>query len=61
MGNKRETRTDRKTWRRVKEIGGLVGGVLLFAAILLGGAMLPGFLTDSASTAQPHLRQAARR
>lgn len=61
MGYKRETRTGRQTWRRVKEIGGLVGGVLLITAILLGGAILPGLLTDTASTAKPRMAQAAQR
>lgn len=61
MGNKRETRTDRQAWQRLKEIGGLIGGVLLLTGILLGGAMLPGLLTDTASTAQPRMTQAARR
>ena len=61
MGNKRATITDRQTWRRLKEIGGLVGGVLLVTAILLGGAMLPGLLTDTASTAKPRITQAAQR
>ena len=61
MGNKREARVDRQTWRRVKEVGGLIGGVLLVTAILLGIAMLPGLLTDTASTAKPRMTQAAQR
>lgn len=51
----------RRNWRLVKEVGEIVGGVLVLLAILVGGVMLPGFLTDSASTVGPRVTRAAQR
>jgi uncharacterized iron-regulated membrane protein len=58
-GRIKETR--RQRWRDLKEMGEFVGAVLLLLAVVVGGIMLPGFLTDSASTVGARMTQAARR
>ena len=45
---------------RREDIGALVS-LILFVLILLGGAMLPGFLAQHASTVRVPVHQEARR
>lgn len=61
MHSERNKEKRRQRWRNLKEIGGFVGGVLLLLLVVVGGIMLPGFLTDSASTVGTRSMQAARR
>ena len=57
-----DQRTNRqRRWQLLKQIGEIVGGVLMLLAIVVGGIMLPGFMTDSASTVGPQLARAAHR
>lgn len=60
MRSDQRTKRQRR-WQQLKEIGEIVGGVLMLLAIVVGGIMLPGFLTDSASTVGPQLARAAHR
>ena len=57
----REQGRDSRGWRCLKEALGLLGGRLAFLAVILGIVMLPGLVTDSASTVAPHAVRAARR
>ena len=59
----REQKQDqnRYSWQHLKEDLGAVGGVLAFLAVVLGAAVLPGLLSDSASTVGQRVMQAAHR
>ena len=48
-------------WRHLKEALGLLGGLLAFLGIILGIVVLPGLVTNSASTVAPRAVRAARR
>ena len=48
-------------WQHLKEDFGALGGLLAFVALLLGIVVLPGLMTDSASTVTPRLVRAAHR
>ena len=48
-------------WRQLKDDLGAVGGLLVFLTVMLGAAVLPGLLSDSASTVTPRVVQAAHR
>ena len=50
MQSNRDGKTRRQRWRDLKAIGEFLAGVVLLLLVIVGGVMLPGFLTDSAST-----------
>lgn len=52
---------NRYGWQHLKEDLGAIGGLLVFLTITLGAAVLPGLLTDSASTVTPRVVRAAHR
>jgi hypothetical protein len=52
---------NRYSWQHLKEDLGAVGGLLVFLTIVLGAAVLPGLISDSASTVTPRLVRAAHR
>ena len=52
---------ERYGWRQLKEDFGALGGMLAFVGLLLGAAVLPGLLADSASTVTPRVVRAAHR
>ena len=54
-------RRNRYGWQHLKEDLGAVGGLLVFLTIVLGAAVLPGLISDSASTVTPRMVRAAHR
>ena len=60
---KQENGQDRSRygWRQLKGDLGAIGGLLAFLTVMLGAAVLPGLLSDSASTVTPHVVRAAHR
>ena len=52
---------DRYGWRHLKQDLGAIGGLLAFLTIILGAAVLPGLMSDSASTVTPRVVRAAHR
>ena len=52
---------NRYGWQHLKEDLGALGALLAFVALLLGIVVLPGLVTDSASTVTPRLVRAAHR
>ena len=52
---------NRHGWQHLKEVLGATGGLLVFLTIMLGAAVLPGLLTDSASTVTPRVVRAVHR
>ena len=61
--NKQENELDRGRygWRQLKGDLGAIGGLLVFLTVVLGAAVLPGLLSDSASTVTPRVVRAAHR
>ena len=60
---KQESAQDRNGygWQHLKQDLGAVGGLVVFLTIILGAALLPGLLTDSASTVTARVVRAAHR
>lgn len=52
---------NRYGWQHLKQDLGAIGELLMFLTIILGAVVLPGLLSDSASTVTPHLVRAAHR
>lgn len=52
---------NRSGWRCLARGVGALGELLAFLAVVLGILVLPGFLTDSASTVAPRVVRAAHR
>ncbi|WP_145144438.1 hypothetical protein [Roseomonas gilardii] len=48
-------------WQQLKEDLGALGGLLAFLVLILSIVVLPGLMTDSASTVAPRPVQVARR
>ena len=48
-------------WQHLKQDLGAIGGLVVFLTVILGAAVLPGLLTDSASTVTPRVVRAAHR
>ena len=48
-------------WQHLKEALGALGGLLAFLAVILGILVLPGLVTDSASTVTPRVVRGAHR
>ncbi len=61
--NKQENGLDRGRygWRQLKGDLGAIGGLLVFLTVMLGAAVLPGLLTDSASTVTARVVRAVHR
>ena len=61
--NKQENEQDRGRygWRQLKGDLGAIGGLLVFLTVMLGAAVLPGLLTDSASTVTARVVRAVHR
>ena len=60
---KQESGQSRNRYGRqhLKENLGAIGALLVFLTVILGAAVLPGLLTDSASTVTPRVVRAAHR
>lgn len=52
---------NRYGWQHLKQDLSAIGGLLAFLTIILGAAVLPGLMSDSASTATPRPVRAAHR
>lgn len=64
MREKKQESGQRQTrygWQHLKEDLGAIGGLVVFLTIILGAAVLPGLLTDSASTVTARVVRAAHR
>ena len=48
-------------WQHLKEDLGAIGGLLVFLTVMLGATVLPGLLTDNASTVTPRVVRAPHR